>query len=290
MQPYFKHATHCLLLTIALIVIQAITVAILPPPNTDIFQSFEPDFTSFVAVSFIEATVIYFLIIRIRLSSQRYAVIKKAGIVFVMYWGSKYLQMQIEALFFLNIWQTEPIMNLSALTFILWSGLLTSIVFSVFAAFLSHSKTDESHPISAVPLKPLVIIMIATLYVFLYMSAGSVLVALTPSEPFANTYGDLSGVPTWLPVFQFLRGLLWAAIAWWVFRFHSNQHDPRITLSVCFWLFPAAQLLMPSPLMQEQLRLAHFLEMTSSMFIFGWVTAWIFSGTRNSLWRLSWRS
>jgi hypothetical protein len=286
MHVYIKHAGKCLLLAITLILIQIVIAAILPPPDTDIFQSFEPSFSAFVMMSLIEATVIYLLLTRIQITDRPYATLKKISVVFIMYWGSKYLQMQIETLFFLNLWQTDPIMSASLLTYNLWLGLLTSIIVCSVSVFVvGHSQNTAQAFATQLP-QPMTLIKVAILFMLLYLCAGSLLVVLTQGETFDHTYGDLN-TPIWMPVFQFLRGLLWAIIAWWTLHFHSKHYDPRITLALCLCLLPTAQLLPPNPLMPDQLRYAHILEMTSSMFIFGWLVAWFFTGQKGAFWRIN---
>jgi type III secretory pathway component EscS len=276
MPIYIKHAVKCLLLAATLILIQIAVTTISPPSNADIFQSFEPSFSAFVIMSLIEAMIVYLFLTRIHITDQPYATLKKISVVFVMYWGTKYLQMQIEALFFLNLWQTDPVMDISLLAYNLWSGLLISVIFcSIAGRIVGNNQTITQTYMTRFP-QPLTIIKVATIFTLLYLSAGSLLVALADSEAFNHTYGDLTR-PIWMPAFQFLRGLLWAAIAWWALRFHNTHFDSRITLSLCLSLLPAAQLLPPNPLMPDQLRYAHMLEMTSSMFIFGWFAARLLS-------------
>lgn len=50
----------------------------------------------------------------------------------------------------------------------------------------------------------------------------------------------------------------------------------------CYGILPAFQLILPSPLMRNMVRLAHGLEVTSSMLVFGAAIALLFSKPEDS--------
>lgn len=76
--------------------------------------------------------------------------------------------------------------------------------------------------------------------------------------------------------FQLLRGVAWAALALSFLAIIGRSR--RETILACAWLFavlPTAQLAFTNPYMPAAVRLAHFLEVGSSMAVFGAITGWL---------------
>ncbi|WNO10221.1 hypothetical protein [Teredinibacter sp. KSP-S5-2] len=189
------------------------------------------------------------------------------GVLFAVYAGTKILMMMIEALFFLNIWQSVPMMSVEAILGATFHGLLLCGLMCLL--IISWNKKWHSPPSTAFtfpPVKPVLIIAFA--YVVCYLAAGAFIVMPLGGEAFEATYQTMSP-PVWMPIFQFGRGVIWAMIVWLVVQAMPAQHR---TPAVCFSLsvFGAAQLLHPNPFMSDHLRAAHIVEVVLSMSIFGW--------------------
>lgn len=189
------------------------------------------------------------------------------GVLFVVYAGTKVLMMMIEALFFLNIWQSVPMMSVEAIlgaTFhgVVLCGLMCLLIVCWNRKWHTRSSTEFSLP----KVKPVLIVAFA--YVVCYLAAGAFIVMPLGGEAFEATYQTMS-LPAWMPVFQFGRGLVWAMIVWLIVQAMPEQHR---TSAVCFSLsvFGAAQLLHPNPFMTDHLRAAHIVEVVLSMSVFGW--------------------
>lgn len=115
---------------------------------------------------------------------------------------------------------------------------------------------------------------IGVLYVPIYFLAVLVLAIPLAGPAFDATYKGLQ-LPAWVPLFQFGRGLLWAALLWLVIGNHTRERDSRITAAVALGLLSSFQLLLPNPYMADQLRSAHLTEILVSMTLFGWLAAQI---------------
>lgn len=78
--------------------------------------------------------------------------------------------------------------------------------------------------------------------------------------------------PGFLP-FQFLRGLLWVAFSLPVILLVRERRAAAVSLALLMGLF-GAQILLPSAFFPPVVRLAHFLETTSSTALFGFLVGW----------------
>jgi len=92
----------------------------------------------------------------------------------------------------------------------------------------------------------------------------------TAIEPFfthlANT---LQGSFALLP-FQFLRGLMWIGLALLIMRMmKGGAWEKAIAIGLLFGLLLTTQLLFPNPYMPAPVRLAHFIETSTSTFLYG---------------------
>ena len=227
------------------------------------------------SVSASEAAVLLLLHCRLAVFSNNSSIFRRFLPIFAIYWGTKNFLMQIEAWFYLNIWQVEPVMSTEFLLHFFWFGLLSSILFCLSAMLiLKTNGREEVHTKVSFP-QVIPFLKIAALYVPIYLLAGALLAIPLAGGAFSSTYESLN-VPIWMPLFQFGRGLLWAWIIWWIVSSHSNKHDPRVTTAFCICIFSTVQLLHPNPFMLDQLRYAHLVEMSISMSLYGWLAASIY--------------
>jgi hypothetical protein len=278
MSAYLIHAIRLLGLTLALVMAQTVggmlAHALLADTLPASFFSTTLEWSGIFTVAGVEAAAIYCLLTGLRVERKH-----QLWIVFAFYWGTKFFQMWIEAAFFLNIWQAEPIMSWPELLFMACYGTVTSVLFALPAVWIANIKP-------AAPREPLVLprlvpaLKIAAVYVPIYYAAGMLLAIPLAGEAFAATYADLQ-VPVWLPLFQFARGMLLTVILWLLIGNHRMERDSRVTVAVALGIVSSFQLLLPNPYMSELLRAAHLVEVLVSMAAFGWLAGWIF--IKNSL-------
>ena len=78
-----------------------------------------------------------------------------------------------------------------------------------------------------------------------------------------------------LPVFQYMRGLLWMACLVPLFMgFTGSKRELVILSGLAMALLPTAQLAFANPLMPAVVSLGHFWEVSISTGIFGILCAW----------------
>ncbi len=278
MHVYSKITIRWLALFVTLIVSQIIggmtTELIFSDMSSELTNNTQVDWLALLLVAAAEVSVTYYLLSTIQTSR-----INQALIIFSFYWGTKILQMLIEAAFFLNIWQTEPIMTWPELLFSGVFATLTSLLYCPIATVIADTDLGEQRrPCFPLPeIKPA--LKVAALYVPIYFIAGMLLAIPLSGTSFDNTYENLQA-PAWLPLYQFGRGLLWATIIWLLVGNHHHRKDAKITTAIGLGVFSGIQLLLPNPYMEGQLRFAHMIEIMVSMAIFGWLSAWIYERNR----------
>jgi hypothetical protein len=80
----------------------------------------------------------------------------------------------------------------------------------------------------------------------------------------------------WIFPFQLLRGLMFAALALPVIRMMKGRlWEAKLAVALLFSVIMAAGLLVPSDIMPDGIRMAHFVEIISSNFLFGWIVVWL---------------
>ncbi|MGJ8680302.1 hypothetical protein [Paraglaciecola sp.] len=228
-----------------------------------------------MAVSLIETLVLFWLATMFNISF-----IKKSLILIVIFHGTKSFMMLIEALFFLNIWTDVPLMSLSDILFVEIHNLLMACLYCPLVAKLANSTTTLNlNKIRAIPLGCLIknLGLVSVLYAVCYLTAGAFILIPLAGESFAGTYSGLS-LPWWMPIFQIGRGLLWGLIILPIIvYFTGSLNHQKLICGIALATLGSAQLLFPNPQMAETLRYAHLIEIAISMFIFGWISVWIFT-------------
>ncbi len=258
-----------LALAIAQIVSGMLAHALLAGTLSESFLNVRFDWLGFFTVAGLESAAIYCLLTGLRVQRRH-----QIWILFAFYWGTKFLQMSLEAAFFLNVWQAKPVMSWPELTFSICYGTVTSLLFAPLAVWIVNAKpTEVREPVWRPPF--VAAVKIGALYVPIYFLAGAALAIPLAGQAFAGTYEDLQ-LPAWVPLFQFARGLLWAGILWLVIGNHIRERDSRVTAAVALGIVSSFQLLLPNPYMADQLRSAHLTEVLVSMTLFGWLAAQIF--------------
>lgn len=280
MNTYGIHGVRWLALSLLLVMAQMLSGmlahAFLGSTVPASFLNTPVDWQGIFTIAGAEAAAVYCLLTGLQVGRKH-----QVWLVFAFYWGTKYLQMLIEAAFFLNLWQTEPLMSWSELAFISFYGTVTVMLFAPVAVWVAAVKPAEAtQPVLVPPLLPA--LKIAAVFVPIYFVAGALIAVPLAGAAFAGTYENLR-IPAWLPLFQFARGLLWAGILWLVIGNHSTHRDSRVTTGVALGIVSSFQLLLPNPYMADQLRAAHLAEVAISMTAFGWLSAWIFRVRRQPL-------
>jgi hypothetical protein len=229
-----------------------------------------------LAVSILNSTVLAYLILRSQLAGM-----KLAFNLFLMFFGVTTLMSQMETAIFVTYLPAGMLPRL------VLTGLIFALVICPLAVLvIGKRKGNENATKPPLPTTAsqwfLRLSIIAIAYVILYFTFGYYLAWKNPAvlayyqgtDP-GSLIGQLRVVlrdTPWLPAFQFLRGLLWVALALPVIRMIKGRWwEVALAVSLCFSVLMNSQLLIPNPLMPTAVRMAHLLETATSNFIFAWV-------------------
>jgi len=233
---------------------------------------------------FLDAAVLSCLIIRSRLNGWRLV-----AAAFIIFFSVKTFLSQVETLVFLN-YLVEVVSAESVPKFFM-QGLIIAAIFSPSAVFihgrLKPTEADGGVKRLKMPLREWgwKLLSISILYVFIYLSFGMFVFKPLAGPAFQGYYSGLQ-LLWWILPFQAFRGILWAGLAAliiWMLR--GGLLESSLVTAFLFSILMASSLLLPTEVMPSAIRMAHFIEIMSSNFLFGSISVWLL-GLRN---RISYR-
>jgi len=243
-----------------------------------------------LAVCFLDTLVLAYIILRSRWSGWRLI-----ATVFFVFYGVMTFIAQIESAIF-------HILPSGVLPRLFLMGVFVAAPFSLLAVFiLGKGKADttasnEPNSRLIMPVKEWAwkLAVIAIAYMFLYSTFGYFIAWKNPAVQayyggidegsfFAHMKVVFSTAP-WLEPFQALRSVLWALLALPVIRMMKGLwQETAIAVGLVFAVLMNSQLLLPTPLMPEAVRMTHLLETASYNFIFGYLIVWLLHRHHSSI-------
>lgn len=231
----------------------------------------------------LQTIVLSYPIIRSRWTGWRLVIT-----TFFVFYGVMTFLSQIETVVFLQY--LVDIVPVEETPKLFLNGAITAALFSPLAV-LFHGKMRKAEE-SQGPNRRLVmpwtewiwkLILIAVIYVFIYISFGMFVFMPLAGEAFQEYYADLQ-LPAWILLFQMVRGIIWAALALPVVRMMKGSWwEAGLAVAMLFSVLMGSLLLVPTEFMPEAIRMAHMVEITSSNFLFGWIVVWLLNRHHGSL-------
>ena len=203
--------------------------------------------------------------------------------VFFVFYGVNTLMPQIESAYFIT--RLPP----GLLPRLFLAGLIIAAVFAPLAVLIlgkARSKANETSrlemPVSAWIVKSCAIVVV---YLFLYFTFGYFIAWKNPAvrayygggdpESFVAHIASLLRDDPLLFLLQIVRALLWLAIAVPVIRMMKGEWwESGLAVALLFAVM-TSQLLLPNPLMPDEVRMVHLVETATSNFLFGWLVVLI---------------
>lgn len=233
-------------------------------------------------VSLINAAVWSYLILRSRWTSWKLILT-----VFFLFYGVSTVMPQIESAYFIT--RLPPGM----LPRLFLAGLILALIFAPLAVLIlgkAKSLTNETAHLNMSPgawIGKLSLIVLA--YLFLYFTFGYFIAWKNPavrayyggSDPsgFISHITSLLRHEPLLFLLQAVRALLWIAIALPVIKMLKGEWWERGLAVGLLFAVMTSQLLLPNPLMPNEVRMVHLVETATSNFLFGWVVTLILRET-----------
>lgn len=231
-----------------------------------------------LAVSLINAAVWTYVILRSHWTGWKLILT-----VFFVFYGVNTLMPQIESAYFIT--RLPP----GLLPRLFLAGLIIAAVFAPLAVLIlgkARSKANETSrlemPVSAWIVKSCAIVVV---YLFLYFTFGYFIAWKNPAvrayyggsdpESFVAHIVSLLRDEPLLFLLQAVRALLWLAIAVPVIKMMKGEWwESGLAVALLFAVM-TSQLLLPNPLMPDEVRMAHLVETATSNFLFGWLVVLI---------------
>ncbi len=244
------------------------------------------------AVCAVNALVLAYPIIR-----SRWRGVKLAAAIFLVQFGAETFMSQIETIFFGGAFNIPR----DQMQRIILAGFLRALMFAplavlVLGKFKRGMVSETSFRGRDVARSAWIwrLALLPLFYVVIYILFGYFIAWQSPDvrqlysgstdiKPFFEHFADLvRNAPEILP-FQYLRGLIWIGLALPIIRMMKGRAwESALAVGLAFGLLLTIQLLLPNPYMPAPVRLAHFIETSTSTFIYGALIAWAFHGIVSS--------
>jgi hypothetical protein len=211
--------------------------------------------------------------------------------VFFLFFGVSTLMPQIETAYFIT--RLPP----GLLPRLFVAGLIIAAVFAPLAVLIlgkARSQANETSrlkmPLSVWVAKSCAIVIA---YLFLYFTFGyfiawkneAVRAYYGGSDPgnFVTHITNLLRAEPLLFFLQVVRALLWLAIALPVIKMMKGKWwETGLAVALLFAVM-TSQLLLPNPLMPDEVRMVHLVETATSNFLFGWLVVLILQPAKQAL-------
>jgi hypothetical protein len=236
-------------------------------------------------VSVVSALVLSFLILR-----SRWHGLKLVGATFVVHFGVETLMTQVETLYFNSAVQMGPFM----LGGIIAAGAVRALVFAPLAVLIlgkmgRPARRPTKGGTAAAARWDTRFVALSLLYVAVYFTFGYFVAwqweetrlyytGTTAIKPFFTHFWELftQEDPAIVP-FQVLRGALWTLLSAVIAQMMMGAKRWHVSLAVAltFVVLVALPLgVFPNPYMPPVVARSHFVELASSMLLFGTIAGW----------------
>ncbi len=200
--------------------------------------------------------------------------------LFLVYWGITVFQTEIESVVFLQY--LVSVIPANDLPRLILNGTIIAALVAILAVFIHDKWTAQTEAVEKVERLPhspwqwaWKLTALALIYLVIYFLFGALVAKPLAGAAFDEFYGNLQ-LPVWILPFQLFRGIVWVAITLPLIRTMKGTRA-QVGLGVALLLsVPISSLVLPpNPFLPPAIRLAHLVELFTSMFLFGWLDVWI---------------
>ena len=236
-------------------------------------------------VFFLQTVALSWVIVRSKLSNLHLIVL-----VSCLYFGLSVFLVQIETLVFLDFF-TE-IIDPQMIPQLFIQGGLTSLIFAPIAVIILRGrKPSENTKLQSINLgmtkiQGLVkISFLAATFVVFYVFFGIFVAWQNPAM--SDYYGDLitqmAKVGTMMLLLQAGRAVVFVVLAFPVIKTAKGKTlEKALVVALLFSVLTAANLLIPTSIMPDTIRMSHFIEVVIPAFIFGILVVWLMHRSHRS--------
>jgi hypothetical protein len=265
-KSFLKAAGQVILLTIAGMLAMIVSSRLLPQPAIVIAAAANPSPTAFPMVllsRFVIALAVYYAI---RVSSA--GGIKLMLYLFCAMAGFSAILSQMETLFFAKAF---PALSHTDILLLGLTGLVTSLIFTPLAVIIMGRIRKTENPYELVWQKGFApkLLILSVIYPAVYFFFGY-FVALNFQE-IREFYSNDPAINNTLILvsFQVLRGALWVLFGLPFLSLVKDRKHKILVSAALYSIFISIGLITPNPLMPFWVRIGHFIELMSSMTLYG---------------------
>lgn len=237
-------------------------------------------------VFFMQTVALSLVIVKSKLNNIHLTVL-----VIALYFGLSVFLVQIETLVFLDVF--TAIIDPQMVPKLFIQGGLTSLIISPIAVIVLRGRgTKENMTLKSIKFGMTKkqglakISLLATIFVVFYIFFG-IFVAWT-NPALSDYYGDLitqmADVGLAMLFLQAGRAVIFIALAFPVIQTRADGlWEKGIVIALVYTFLTASNLLIPTSIMPDTVRMSHFVEVAIPAFIFGLLVVWLMHRSHKSL-------
>lgn len=201
---------------------------------------------------------------------------KLCVLVFAILFGVTTFLTQIETLVFLR--HLVAVVPKEVVPRLFLQGFLAALFFTPCVVAVHGKFKGKEEPLPVVlglsGRRLVAFVVLSFVYVLVYLGFGSLVFRPLAGRAFEEYYAGLQ-LPSWILLLQIGRGFVFVLLGFLVVRSLKVQRwEKSLVVALLFSILMGFLLLLPNPYMPEVIRLSHFVEVTLSNFVFGWIVGW----------------
>jgi hypothetical protein len=206
--------------------------------------------------------------------------------ILTLHFGITVFLTHIESILFLNL--LVQIIPKEILPYLIIDSSISAVLFSILVITVAgkwkmkNDKTQKPKLNMNVYEWSIKLVILGILYYCIYTLFGRfVMIPIAGTEAFNNYYSGLADhtgltVTVGMLIFQFFRGVIWVLISIpLISMLKGNKLETTIVVGLSFAVLIGINLLIPNPYMPENIRMAHFVEVMTSNFLFGIIVSYV---------------
>jgi hypothetical protein len=209
---------------------------------------------------------------------------KLVAALFLVYGGITVFQTQIESVVFLQY--LEDIIPAQAMPSLIVNGIITAAIIALVAVILfGKMRAAPEHEAPTNPLKLSAfqwvwkLAVLGVIYMFIYFLFGLLVARPLAGAAFDEYYANLQ-LPIWILPFQIFRGVIWVLLTIPLIRMlRASWRATALGVSLLLAVLISSLVVPPNEFMPPAIRIAHFFELFTSMFVFGWIEVWLLTSS-----------
>ncbi len=284
-----KILAKVVLLTFIMMIVMGISSGIAGLGTEGLVEDASQIMGATIFVCFLQTAAISYPIIHSKLNNWQLAFLM-AGVFF----GIQTFLVQIETLIFLDYF--TGIIDPSMIPQLFIQGAITSIIFVPIAVLILRGRNNlgltgpHTNKMGMSKIQAMVkFAVLAVVFVFFYVIFGMFVAWQNPAlvEYYGDLIAQMAEVGGLMLLLQAGRSVLFTVIALPVIHTTDVKTWKKgLAIALLFSILTSSNLLIPTSIMPESVRISHFIEVAVPGFVFGLLVVWFMYRSHHSIWDL----